>query len=65
MWMVVHMAKSRTTAEEIRDCLAGEGLFVRLHPVYKAMSAQDNYFEVQVLESEVGEARGILLERGL
>ena len=65
MWMVVHMAKSQAAAEEVRDCLMKEGLLVRLHPVYRAVSSQENYYEVQVLESEMREARGILLERGL
>jgi len=64
MWMVVHMAKSQAAAGEIRDCLAKEGLLVRLHPVYRSVSAQENYYEIQVLQSEVQEARAILLERG-
>lgn len=65
MWMVVHMAKSQAAAEEIRDCLTKEGLLVRLHPVYRSVSSQENYYEIQVLQSEVREARCILLERGL
>ena len=64
MWMVVHMARSQAAAEEISDCLTREGLLVRLHPVYRSVSARENYYEIQVLQSEVREAREILLERG-
>jgi len=65
MWMVVYMARSRATAEKICDCLTREGLLVRLHPVYRSVASQENYYEVRVLESEMREARCILLERGL
>ena len=65
MWMVVHMARSRAAAEEVCDCLTKEGLLVRLHPVYRAVASQENYYEVRVLESEMQEARNILLERSL
>ena len=65
MWMVVHMARSQAAAQEIGDCLAKEGLLVRLHPVYRSVATQENYYEVRVLESEMQEARSILLERGL
>lgn len=65
MWIVVHMAKSDKTAEKVRTCLADEGLLVRVRPVYRAVSLHDNYFEIQVLQSEAQEARNILLERGL
>jgi len=65
MWMVVHMARSQAAAEEVCDCLTKEGLLVRLHPVYRSVASQDNYYEVRVLESEMQEARSILLERGL
>jgi hypothetical protein len=65
MWMVVHMAKSQAAAEKVRDCLAEEGLMVRMRPVYRAVSSEENYFEIQVIESESQEARGILMEKGL
>jgi hypothetical protein len=65
MWMVVHMAQSQAVAEEIRDCLAAEGLLVRVRPVYRAVSSQENFYEIQVLQSETQEAHSILLERGL
>ena len=65
MWMVVHMARSQAAAEEICDCLTKEGLLVRLHPVYRSVASQENYYEVRVLESEMQEARNILLECGL
>ena len=65
MWMVVHMARSRAAAQEICDCLTKEGLLVRLHPVCRSVATQENFYEVRVLESEMREARSILLERGL
>ncbi len=65
MWMVVHMAKSETAAEKVRAYLAEEGLLVRVRPVYRSVPSQENYFEIQVLQSEVQEARALLLERGL
>ena len=65
MWMVVHMAKSQAAAKRIRDCLAEEGLMVRMRPVYRTVSSAENYFEIQVIESESREAHDILLEKGL
>jgi len=65
MWMVVHMTKSQAAAKQVSDCLTKEGLLVRLHPVYRSLTSQENYYEVRVLESEMQEARSILLERGL
>jgi hypothetical protein len=65
MWVVVHMARSQAAAEEICECLTKDGLLVGLHPVYRAVASHDNYYEVRVLESEMREARSILLERGL
>lgn len=65
MWMVVHMAKSEAAAEKVRECLAQEGLLVRMHPVYRSVSSRENYYEILVLRSEMQEARSILLEHGL
>ena len=65
MWMVVHIAKSQVAAENIRDSLTEEGLMVRLRPVYRERSSEENYYEIRVLESESREARAILLEKGL
>lgn len=36
-----------------------------MRPVYKAMPPEENYFELQVLKSELQEAREILMELGL
>lgn len=65
MWMVIHMTKSETAANDAKDCLAQEGFMVKLRPVYRAVSAQDNYFELLALRSEAEEARQLLVERGL
>ena len=65
MWMVIHMAKSEAAANDARDCLAREGFLVKLRPVYRSVSAQENYFELLVLRSEAQEARLLLMDRGL
>lgn len=64
MWMVVHMAKSETTAERVKESLAEEGILVKIRPVYRSVSSQENYYEIQVLQSEMQEARKVLLEGG-
>jgi len=65
MWMVVHMAKSKTLALSICQLLEREGFLVKLSPVYRARSDEENYFELMVPESEAAEARQVLLDRGL
>ncbi|MCL1963852.1 MAG: hypothetical protein FWF69_02175 [Firmicutes bacterium] len=65
MWMVIHMAKSKTLALSVCEQLEREGFLVKLSPVYRGISDEDNYFELMVPESEAAEARQVLLDRGL
>ncbi len=65
MWMVIHMAKSLALAQEMRALLANEGFLVKVSPVYRAVSDEDNYYELMVPESEAAEARQTLMDRGL
>ena len=65
MWMVVHMAKSKALALEVCQQLEREGFLVKLCPVYRARSDEENYFELMVPEAEAAEARQVLLDSGL
>ena len=65
MWMVIHMAKSRALAKAIGQRLEREGFLARLNPVYRAVSDEENYFELMVPESEAKEARQVLVDDGL
>ena len=65
MWIVIHMIKGKDAAERVSDRLKAEGVLVRMRPVYKALSPQENYFELQVPQSEIQEAREVLMELGL
>lgn len=65
MWVVIHMIKGKDAADRISDRLKSEGILVRMRPVYKALPPQENYYELQVLQSELQEAREILMELGL
>ena len=63
-WIVIHMARSHQEAQRLMQKLTDEGILVRLKPVYKNKSEQDNYYELMVLQSEVEAAREIFLEKG-
>ena len=65
MWVVIHMIKGEESAQRVCDRLKAEGILSRMRPVYKATPPQENYFEIQVLQSELHEAREILMELGL
>lgn len=63
-WIVIHMARSQREAQRLSDKLTDEGILVKLKPVYKNKSEQENYYELMVLSSEAEEAREIFLEKG-
>ena len=65
MWIVIHMTKAKTLALAICEQLTAEGFLVKISPVYRALSDEENYFELMVPESEAAEARQVLLDRGL
>ncbi len=64
-WVAIHMARSEQAAFAARDVLTAEGFLVRVHPVFKGVSAQENIYEIQVLRAEMQEARAALVERGI
>lgn len=65
MLVVIHMVRGLDSAQRIRLLLHNEGFFVRLRPVYKAQSDEENYFEIKVLASELEEAREFLHAQSL
>ena len=65
MWIVIHMVRSHSQAQTVHDRLAEEGFLVKLMPVYRAVSEEENYFEIMVPEAEAAEARQVLLDQGL
>lgn len=65
MWVVVTLAKSKDSAKSIEALLSTEGILVKIKPLYKNVSEDENYYEIHVLESEAREAREILMEKGL
>ena len=50
-WIVIHMARSQREAQRLSDKLTDEGILVKLKPVYKNKSEQENYYELMVLSS--------------
>jgi len=64
MWIVIHMAKSLRLAKSVHEMLTSEGFLVRIRPIYRTLSEDDNYYELRVPESEAEEARQVLLDHG-
>ncbi len=64
-WTVIHMTRGETRAEEILQALKAEGFMARVRQMSRAMSGEENDFEVLCLESEAQEAQQLLIERGL
>ena len=63
-WVVIHMAHSRQEAARLTQMLSREGVLVRLKPVYRTRSEEENCYELLVLRSEAASAREIFLEQG-
>ena len=63
-WVVIHMAHSRQEAARLTQMLSREGVLVRLKPVYRNRSEEENCYEQLVLRSEAASAREIFLEQG-
>ena len=63
-WVVIHMAHSRQEAARLTQMLSREGVLVRLKPVYRNRSEEENCYEMLVLRSEAASAREIFLEQG-
>ena len=64
MWIVIHMAKSSKLAKTVYDILVDEGFLVRMRPIYRTLSEEENYYELKVPESEAEEARQVLTDLG-
>ncbi len=64
MWKVVYMARSKDIADSINNLLSREGFWIKLKPVYRNVSIQDNYYEILVPESEAEEVHAMLMENG-
>lgn len=65
MWIVINMAKSEELMSQVRSVLEGEGILVKVRPIYKKVGNKQNYYEIMVLESESEEANEILMDKGL
>ena len=65
MWMVIHMIKSLSAAELLRDRLTAEGFLIRLRPVSHSADAQEAYYELLVPRAEAEEARRVLFDQNL
>ena len=63
-WTVIHIPHGRENAERIQRTLEDEGFIVRLRPALTSAGAQEDY-EVLTISSEAGEARQLLLSKGL
>ena len=64
-WTVILVVRSRNRAEMILAQLRSEGFMARVRPVSRAMSGDNDDFELSCPASEAGEAQQILIERGL
>ena len=64
-WTVIHMTRGQTRAEEILQALQSEGFMARTRQMSRAMSGEENDFEIICLQSEAQEAQQLLIERGL
>ena len=61
MWVVIHMAKGLNQAEKLKSAIEGEGIIVKILPVYKKKSDEENYYKITVLALEAEEAREIVM----
>ena len=59
-WLVVYMAASARTAQQVEQMLQSEGFLVR-----SDASSIPGAYELRVLKSEAQEARKLILEKGL
>lgn len=64
-WIVIHMAHSENSANEILALLQREGILARSRQVYRSVSSEENYYEIMVLGAEAVEARQLLIENNL
>jgi hypothetical protein len=51
-------------ADHIIELLTKEGFLVKIKPIYKNVTEQENCYEVLVTQSEAQEVRDILMDNG-
>ena len=59
----IYVANNKAQADSMQSALEAEGIMTNVRPVGAAASL-DGVFEVQVLESEVEEAQGVVCRGG-
>ncbi|MBR4360568.1 MAG: hypothetical protein IKP32_08125 [Clostridia bacterium] len=64
-WKVIHMTRSEKHARDILKLLGDEGILARSRQVYRAVSSEENYYEIMVLGAEAREAQQLLIENNL
>ncbi len=64
-WAVIHMTRGQARADEILRALDNEGFMARARQMSRAMSGEENDYEILCLQSEAQEAHQFLIERGL
>lgn len=64
-WKVIHMTRSEKHAREILSLLEREGVLARSRQVYRAVTNDENYYEILVLGAEAREAQQLLIENNL
>jgi len=64
MWKVVYMTQTKDIADHIHELLTGEGFLIKIKPVYKNVTDEENYYEILVPQTEVQEVHTILMENG-
>ena len=60
MWTVIYIAPNSTVAEQYKQHLTDEGIFVQLRPVSGNRKRTDSLVEILVSQSEAEEAHEIL-----
>ncbi len=64
-WTVIHVTRNQARADEIARILQEEGFMAKARQMSRAMSGEENDFEIICLASEAKEAQQILIEHGL
>lgn len=63
MWTVIHIANSRTTADNLKRALEGEGHLVQVRQTGTSPGGDGGNFEILVPESEAPEAHEVVTSR--
>ena len=63
-WTVILMTRGQARADEIISLLKAEGFMARARQMSRAMSGEENDFEITCLDSEAREAHQFLIEHG-